>query len=345
MVHSTEYYDLLGVKPSASKSEIKRAYRKKALKEHPDKGGDEEKFKQLTQAYDVLQDEEKRRKYDQFGKAGVQTGPGGVRTPDLSEIFKHFQGSAQNIFAQAGRFGSFPNFNANNPTNVSGNDKADPVIVDYKVTLKKFCTQDSIKLKISRDRQCDCVTENYTVCNTCSGNGFRTVVMQQGFAVMTKRIPCDQCIKGKHYYGCIDCKKGVVNSPKVFEIPFRAPVTDKYVYHFPNQGNQPIGKRAGDFSIRVHITDDNFSIQGQNLIIKRVIGLKQALTGYQETLEHPSGKTVQIDTKNTVIKGNKPFVVKNEGLTRSGDLLVVFTVDFPVKISESVREKLMELDF
>merc|ERR1719264_2450165 len=86
-VDTTKFYKLLDVSKDASEAEIKKAYRKMALKEHPDKGGDPEKFKEITRAYEVLSDSEKRSKYDRFGEEGLEDGGGGGNATDIFEAF------------------------------------------------------------------------------------------------------------------------------------------------------------------------------------------------------------------------------------------------------------------
>lgn len=164
MVKETKFYDLLGVPPTASEDDIKRAYRKLALKYHPDKNKDEgaqEKFKELSVAYDALSDADKRKKYDQFGEKGL-SGDGGV---DPSDIFASFFGGGR----------------------PRGEPKPKDIVHEHPVQLESFYNGKIVKLAINRDRLCE--TCNGTganrpgveaTCRECNGRGVQLITRQVG---------------------------------------------------------------------------------------------------------------------------------------------------------------------
>ena len=141
-VDTNKYYDLIGVPKTATTDEIKKAFRKKALKEHPDKGGDPEKFKDLTVAYEVLSDPEKRKLYDQYGEEGVRDGGGGAS--NFGDIFDLFgMGGGRGGQARAGP--------------KKGKSVAHPV----KATLEDLYNGKTAKVVVNRDR----------ICSKCDGKG------------------------------------------------------------------------------------------------------------------------------------------------------------------------------
>lgn len=140
-VDNKKFYELLGVDQKASQDEIKKAFRKKAMKEHPDKGGDTDKFKELNIAYEVLSDPEKRDMYDKYGEEGLREGAGGMGgMGDIFDLFGMGGGGRQKQ---------------------SGPKKGKPVLHQVKATLKDLYLGKSTKIAVNRDR----------ICNKCNGVG------------------------------------------------------------------------------------------------------------------------------------------------------------------------------
>jgi DnaJ family protein A protein 2 len=166
-VDTNKYYDLIGVPKTASTDEIKKAFRKKALKEHPDKGGDPEKFKDLSVAYEVLSDPEKRKLYDQFGEEGVRDGGGGAS--GFGDIF--------DLFGMGGRGGGQAR---------QGPKKGKPVAHPVKCTLEDLYNGKTAKVVVNRDRICSkCEGKGgkagaVQTCKGCNGKGMRTVMQMLG---------------------------------------------------------------------------------------------------------------------------------------------------------------------
>jgi DnaJ family protein A protein 2 len=141
-VDNSKYYDLLGVPKTATMDEIKKAFRKKALKEHPDKGGDSEKFKDITVAYEVLSDKDKRDLYDKYGEEGVRDG--GHGSGGFGDIFEMFGGGMRGGGGQR-----------------SGPKKGKTVMHPVKATLEDLYNGKTTKVAVNRDR----------ICNKCDGKG------------------------------------------------------------------------------------------------------------------------------------------------------------------------------
>jgi DnaJ family protein A protein 2 len=161
-VDTNKYYELLGVDKKATTEEIRKAFRKKALKEHPDKGGDPEKFKEVTGAYEVLSNPEKRQLYDDYGEEGVKNGgpPGGAGFGGLFEMF--------------GGGGRKP----------TGPKKGKAKLMELDVTLEEIFNGAMKNVKITRDRICEPCEgkggKNVTKCAKCKGQGMVTKLVQLG---------------------------------------------------------------------------------------------------------------------------------------------------------------------
>lgn len=339
MVKETDYYDILGLKPDATSSQIKLAYKKKALTTHPDKGGNEEEFKRITEAYSVLSDEEKRQTYDNFGKDGISEMP----HMDMS----HMQDVFQNFFGSEQGFGM--NFNGFGGMNIGNmfNQRRCTQDVNYIQTssLEDICTRKIVKLKFKRNRVCDCTSDS-TSCEKCQGRGVCTLTRQIGPGMFQQtQQSCKDCNgKGKVYKGCEKCIVGLISNPKIFELHLDPNMNDGYTFNFKGDGNQEIGLEPGDFNITLKYSKhDDFTVDNFNLCLKRTISLKEALTGYKEIITHPSGEEIRIDTTNKVINPNVKFSISNKGMISNTNMYIEFTVDYPKSLQPEQINKLNEV--
>ncbi|WOL10204.1 hypothetical protein Cni_G18958 [Canna indica] len=185
---STKYYEVLGVPKSASQDELKKAYRKAAIRNHPDKGGDPEKFKELAQAYEVLSDPEKREIYDSYGEDALKEGMGGGGGGDFHNPF--------DIFEQFFGGGSFGGGSSRGRRQRKGED----VVHTLKVSLEDLYNGTSKKLSLSRNvlcRKCKGVGSKSGAsgrCYGCHGTGMRTVTRQIGLGMIQQmQHVCPEC--------------------------------------------------------------------------------------------------------------------------------------------------------
>jgi len=239
-VDNSKYYELLGVEKNATFDQIKKAYRKKALKEHPDKGGDPEKFKDITMAYECLSDKDKRELYDTHGEEGLKQG-GGMRGED---IFSQ-------MFGGGGRRGP------------QGPQKGKSVQHSIKVTLEEIFKGKTSKIAVNRDRICTgCEGRGgkdgkNSTCTGCKGKGMRTQMTMIGPGMYSQSTgPCSDCggqgsqIDEKDK--CKNCNgRKVVKEKKVLEcqVDKGAPNGEKYVFH--GESDEHPDKDAGDVVIVV----------------------------------------------------------------------------------------------
>ena len=269
MVKETEFYDLLGVPPDASDNDIKRAYRKLALKYHPDKNPDNaeaaEKFKQVGHAYEVLSDEQKRRAYDQYGKKGLEEGGGGSEFHDASDIFSMFFGGGRRE---------------------RGEPKPKDIVHELAVSLEDLYSGKSKKIAVHRDRLCASCKGAGTKsgaasnpCAQCRGRGAQ-IRVQQLFPGMVQQVQvrCSACdgegvtVDPKDI--CPGCNgKKIIKERKVLEVNIEKGMHKGDHQRFAGEGDEnPSMKLAGDVLIIIdQKPHDLFRRVGSHLIMNERI--------------------------------------------------------------------------
>uniref|UniRef100_A0A5B6YYI2 DnaJ protein ERDJ3B n=1 Tax=Davidia involucrata TaxID=16924 RepID=A0A5B6YYI2_DAVIN len=312
------YYDILQIPKGASDEQIKRAYRKLALKYHPDKNqGNEEankKFTEISNAYEVLSDSEKRNIYDRYGEEGLKQhaasgGRGGGM--NIQDIFSSF-------------FGGGP------AEEEEGIAKGDDVIVELDATLEDLYMGGSLKVWREKNilkpapgkRRCNCRNEVY---HKQIGPGM--------FQQMTEQV-CEQCPNVKYeregYFVTVDIEKGMQDGQEVV---------------FYEDGEPIIDGEAGDLRFRVRTAPhDRFRREGNNLHTTVTITLVQALVGFEKTIKHLDEHPVDISSKG-ITKPKEVRKFKGEGMplhfsTKKGDLYVTFEVLFPTSLTEDQKTKI-----
>ncbi|MDO5760660.1 MAG: molecular chaperone DnaJ [Bacteroidota bacterium] len=349
-----DFYEVLGVNKSASEDEIKKAYRKLALKYHPDRNpGDkeaEEKFKEAAEAYSVLSDKDKRARYDQFGEAGLGDGGGfgGGAGFDINDIFSRF-GDIFGDFGGGQRSGSRRRVN-----------KGSSLRVKMKLSLEEIDKGVKKKIKVNKYIPCkDCsgtgaqAGSSLETCPQCHGSGMVTQVQSTVFGRMQTQSICPNCggegkvIKNK----CPHCHgDGVVMGEEVIEIDIPAGVADGMQISFSGKGNA--GARngiAGDLIVSIEeLPHENFERDGNNLCLQTYITFAQAVMG--TTLEVPTlnGK-VKFKVEQGMQSG-KIYRLRGKGLPdvnshfSRGDLLVRVDVWVPKSVTKEQKALLEKLD-
>lgn len=351
-----DYYEVLGVSKSADATEIKKAYRKLALKYHPDKNpGDkeaEEKFKEAAEAYDVLSNEEKRRRYDQFGHAGVggagQGGFGGGMSMD--DIFSQFG----DIFGSFGGFSGFGGFGGgrsarrvNRGTNLK---------VKVKMNLQEIATGIEKKIKVKKYVACQHCNgtgakdgKSYSTCSTCKGSGQVTRVQNTILGAMQTTSTCPTCEgEGKIINEkCTFCNgEGVLMSEEVISINIPAGVGEGMQLSLSGKGNAARrGGVNGDLIVLIEEEEHPELVRdGNDLLYNVFIGYPEAVLG--ETVEIP---TIEGKVKVKIEAGTQPGKIlrlRGKGLPDvngygKGDLLAKVNVWIPKNLSKD-EKKLVE---
>ncbi|EPS59846.1 hypothetical protein M569_14958, partial [Genlisea aurea] len=236
---NSRYYDILGVPKSASPDDLKRAYRKAAIKNHPDKGGDPEKFKELSHAYDVLSDPEKREIYNQYGEDALKEGMGGGGgggMHDPFDIFSSFFGGSH--------------FGAGGSSRGRRQRKGDDLVQPLKVSLEDLYTGTSKKLSLSRNVICSkCGGKGSKSgaslkCPGCQGSGMKVSIRQLGPGMLQQmQHPCNECYGTGEAISerdrCGQCKgKKVVAEKKVMEAHIEKGMQNGQKITFPGESDE-----------------------------------------------------------------------------------------------------------
>ncbi len=352
-----DYYDVLGVSKSASKDEIKKAYRKKAIQYHPDKNpGDkeaEEKFKEAAEAYEVLSDDQKRQRYDQFGHAGVGSSAagGGFSGGGMSmdDIFSHFG----DIFG--GHFGGFGGFGGSSRSRRV--NKGTNIRIKVKLTLDEIVNGTTKKLKIKKYVACNACNgsgaENgaYSTCSTCHGSGRVTRVQNSFLGQIQTQSVCPTC-NGQGKIITKKCKvcsgEGIVKKDDIVEIKIPAGVEDGMQLSVSQRGNAARrGGINGDLIIVIEeLTDPNLIRDENNLIYELNLSIVDAALGTPVEIPTTSGKV-----KIKIEPGTQPGKIlrlRGKGVPDvngygKGDLLVYVNVWIPKSLSREEKKILEKL--
>lgn len=363
MAEKRDYYEVLGVSKNATDEELKKAYRKLAIKYHPDKNpGDkeaEEKFKEAAEAYDVLRDKDKRARYDQFGHAGVDGqagfGSGGMNMDDIFSMFGDiFGGRGFGGFSSFGGFGGSRGGRGRN-VNRGGNLR-----IRVKMTLEEINSGVEKKIKVKKYVPCKTCNgsgakpgSEKTTCPNCGGSGVVVQVQRTILGNMQTQSTCPHChgegtiIKDK----CPDCHgEGIVQSEEVVEIKIPAGVADGMQLSMQGKGNAGArGGINGDLIVLIEeVPHEIFERDGNNLCMQTYITFSQAVQG--TTIEVPTldGK-VKFKIEQGMQSG-KVYRLKGKGLPevnsfgRRGDLLVRVDVWVPKSFTKEEKKLLDELD-
>lgn len=349
-----DYYEVLGVSKSADATEIKKAYRKLALKYHPDKNpGDqeaEEKFKEAAEAYDVLSNDDKRRRYDQFGHAGMggagQGGFGGGMSMD--DIFSHFG----DIF---GGFGGFSGFGGGGRSAHRVN-RGTNLRVKVKLNLQEVSAGVEKKIKVKKYVACQHCNgtgakdgKSFSTCTTCHGSGQVTRVQNTILGAMQTTSTCPTCEgEGKIINEkCTFCNgEGVLMSEEVITINIPAGVAEGMQLSLSGKGNAARrGGVNGDLIVLVEEEEHPDLLRdGNDLLYNVFIGYPEAVLG--ETVEIP---TIEGKVKVKIEPGTQPGKIlrlRGKGLPDvngygKGDLLAKVNVWIPKSLSKD-EKKLVE---
>ena len=358
MAEKRDYYEVLGVSKGASDDEIKKAYRKTALKYHPDRNpGDkdvEEKFKEAAEAYDILSNPDKRARYDQYGHAGVDgnAGFGGGGGMSMEDIFSQFG----DLFGGMGGFSSFGGFSGFGGGGGSAVNYGSDLRVRIHVTLQEVLNGTTKKIKVKKNVACShChgsgaqAGSGKETCPTCHGTGRVIRTQDSIFGRMQTQSTCTTCngtgqvIKNK----CTYCSgTGIEQGEELIEINVPAGVASGMQMTLRGKGNAgPNGGPSGDLLVQFEeISDAEFIRNGNDVVYNLLIPVTTALLGDKVVVPTLDGKvkvTIEPGTQS-----GKILRLRNKGLPSvrgagKGDQLIVVHIYIPDKL-DSNDKKLVE---
>ena len=362
MAEKRDYYEVLGLGKNATDAEIKSAYRKLAKKYHPDLNpGDktaEEKFKEVNEAHDILSDPEKRKRYDQFGFAGVDPnygagqgggagfggfGAGGV---DLGDIFGDIFG---------GGFGGFGGFGGSSRANPNAPRKGHDIQASVILTFEEAAHGCSKKITLNRQQTCpDCngsgceAGSSPETCTQCGGRGYVVTQQRTPFGVMQSQQPCPHCggrgtiIKNP----CKTCRgTGKTSARKTLEVKIPAGIDDDQNIALRGQGDSGSNDGpAGDVIVHVTVKRDAvFERDGYDVYVRVPITYSQAVLGAEIEVPTVDGKVAQRIPEGT--QSGTKFRLRGQGIQYlngrgRGDQYVIVEVEIPKKLNRTQREAL-----
>lgn len=338
MVKETKFYDILGVKPGCSQDDLKKAYRKLALKYHPDKNPNEgERFKQISQAYEVLSDPEKKQIYDMGGEQALKEGGGGSSFSSPMDLFEMFFSGGMGRDRRKER-------------------KGKNVVHQLNVTLEELYKGCVRKLALQKNVICDkCEGRggkkgSVEQCPTCRGTGMQVQVHQLGPGMLQQiQRVCSEC-KGQGERinpkdRCKQCQgKKVVRDRKVLEVHIDKGMTSGQKIVFSGEGDQEPELEPGDIIIVLEEKEHSvFKRSGNDLFLQMNIQLVEALCGFQKVIRTLDDRDLVITAlPGEVIKHGELKCITNEGMPQyknpfeKGRMIIQFLVQFPKTLPPEV---------
>ena len=359
MTDKKDYYELLGIDKSADDATIKKAYRKLAVKYHPDKNIDnkaeaEIKFKEIAEAYEVLSNPDKRQKYDKFGHAGLQESGAGPSPDFFNDIMKNFFGMGA----------------------AAQEEDVPDIEITEEVTLEELFVGKTVKRQIHRHSLCKpcnatgCADGKEHKCKNCNGNGVVIKQVRMGPMIQHMHEKCNVCNSTgveKNTVMCSTCGgKRAVRESKVVEIHIPKGAASKNIITIHNEGNEiPADERRGNKSrsnINIVIQEKPhpalkrmFVIRGKkddpdpaDLLLEAEISLAESLCGFQRKIRQLDGSEFNFEVNN-LIKHGEVIVIKGKGMpvlnkdNEYGDMFISFSVKYPDEIPKQTKLRLWQL--
>ncbi|XP_062082438.1 dnaJ protein homolog ANJ1-like [Humulus lupulus] len=332
---NTRFYDVLGVSKNASPDDLKKAYKKAAMKNHPDKGGDPEKFKEVSQAYEILIDPEKRAVYDKYGEDGLKNG------------------MDNNDFMSGDPFDLFNSFFNPNGFKRNGKRRGEDIVKSLKVSLEDLYLGTSKKISISRSIICsECngkgsKSGKSMKCGGCEGRGVKFTTRHLGHNMIQQmQNLCDECKGSGETIGdkdrCSTCKGDkVVQDKKVREVIVEIGMEEGQRIIFSGESDEAPDTEPGDVVFVIEQREHpKFMRKGDDLFYEHTLTLTEALCGFQFVLTHLDGRHLLIKSDpGQVVKHDSYKAINDEGMPiyqkpfMKGKLYVHFSVEFPNSVS------------
>ncbi len=353
-----DYYEILGVDKTASADEIKKAYRKLAVKYHPDKdGGSEEKFKEVGEAYEVLKDQDKRQRYDQFGHAGVGS-DGGFSGGNPFEGFAGFGGQSMHFDFGDGLGDIFSSFFGGgfDGRERGGERRGRDVEVSLNLTFKEAVFGSEQKFEVEMDAPCDHCHgsgaepgKGEKTCDTCHGAGQINQPVRTIFGVMNQAQTCPTC-EGSGKVPEQNCSKcggaGILKQRETINVKIPAGIDDGAAIRLRERGAAIKNGQRGDLYIHVRVkADKKFTREGNIILSNETVSMVDAALG----------GIIEVETLDGIVQMKVPagtqsgadFKLSGHGVPygnsgRRGAQIVNLIVETPTRLSRKQKQILEE---
>ncbi|CAM0141862.1 DnaJ-like protein xdj1 [Umbelopsis sp. WA50703] len=341
MVRDTKYYDTLGVTVNATETDIKKAYRKLAIKFHPDKNPNAgDKFKEISHAYAILADPEKREKYDTGGEDGIGSDSFSRNNVNAEELFN-------DIFAGMGSRFTFGYEEVPYGGNKRRRKKynGDDIVHDLSVTLEDLYMGTMKQIHLTKSVICESCAPTESLktatCKHCNGHGYLDTTKYHSSHKRQTRGICNACNGTGDYQnnGCHKCKgQGFLDKKKLLEVHVEKGAVHGQKIVFAQEGDQEPGVIPGDVIFIIKLEQhEKFQVRDHDLFCRIHITLQEALCGFDKILlKHLDGRGIRVKhSPGMVVKPGSYKRIANEGMPTyrrpddKGDLIIQFQVDFP----------------
>jgi molecular chaperone DnaJ len=362
MANKRDYYEILGVDRGATKEEIKKAYRRSAIKYHPDKNPDdkdaEEKFKEATEAYEILGDDKRRKLYDQYGHEGVGVGAGGFQGFRNSADFEDLFGGFSDIFG-SDIFESFFGFgDIFGRTRTSRRERAQrgsDIRYDVELSLEEAAFGKKVEVHVARNEHCkECggtgakKGSGSVTCSQCGGSG--QVRRTQGFFTIASTCPVCRGTGNVIKDYCPACRgNGIISRKRKIVIDIEPGVEERTILRLAGEGHAgPNGGPNGDLIVVIHARPHQYFLRRGNDVLCQVkISLFQALLGADIKVPTLDGKKVKIGIPPGTQSG-RVLRLRKEGIPYlkrrgRGDQLIKVLVEIPKNLSQHEKKIMSEL--
>jgi len=353
-----DYYEVLGVGKSANADEVKKAFRKAAIEHHPDRGGNEEKFKELNEAYEVLSNPDKRKRYDQFGHAGV----GSSAASDGGNPYAGFGGQGQNInfdFGDLGLgdiFSSF--FGGGQGPQQGGRRRGQDINTGTEITFEQAIFGTEIAVRYGAQIEChhckgSTVEPGHQMkdCSECAGHGQINHNVRTVFGVIRQAVVCPTCQgAGKvPEKKCTVCGgSGTQYKYRDLNIKVPAGIEDASTIRLRGQGNALAGAESGDLFVDIRVKPHkHFTREGDLILSEEHVGMVPATLGTEievETVDGPVRMKIPAGTQSGTdfkLSGHGVSHIKRiPGASGRGAHIVTVIVDTPTKLTRGQRDLL-----
>lgn len=334
-----DYYEVLGVEKTASESDIKKAFRKLSMQHHPDRGGDDKKFHEITEAYEVLSNKEKRQEYDQFGFAGPQS-----QRPFRYKTQSQSWNDPFDVFRNMGGFDDF--FKRSNQP-----EKKMSQPVQVGITLEFMESIKGTKVKFDYNRRIKCSGCNGTgqdedseveACITCGGSG--RIARSSGFFQVAAM--CPHC-QGKGHIIKKPCKtcggsKHQLEKRKI-EVKIPAGIDDGKIIRIPKEGHRDLDE-PGSLVIKIKVNPHEYFTKIQDHIqIHIPLTITQALLGAKIRVPTIHGEKLEVKIPK-LTKDGTAFVLKNQGVDRKGVMRIITHIQMPERLTDEEQKILEQLE-
>lgn len=356
-----DYYKILGVEENASSEEIKKAFHRLAHQHHPDKGGNEEKFKETNEAYQTLSDKDKKAQYDRLRQAfqggGYQESGNGSAGFNSSGMNFNEGGGFENVIEQLENLFNF-DFGGHQ-SSWRQKSQARDIQVSIQIPLAEVLNPQVKRISLTKKNACSRCKgsgiESGTKmkeCPSCHGKGQIPKIQQTVFGTFARYSTCPECHgRGKvPEKPCNVCQgKGIIEDKVEVEINIPAGVDTGQILKIPGQGNAgSFGQLSGDLYVKIIVTPDTgFQRHGDDLLKTAVIEYSKAVWGGDIQIKNLEGKNIAVKIP-AEIKSGEILKIKNQGIPHfrrlgKGSLLLQIQINVPKKLTKQQKAALLEL--